>query len=163
MKLCRQLFDFTDDSRHNIYSPWTQVRIPTPPETSPCYVPRATFPVLRATAPDLDAFDLNPAFFQIQVRHVAVALQSFRQDLHFAEVRGVKTVIKDLQHHTCTVAKSMRASAPDFLEKFSSAMQVSIRTAANPWPSNHPKNRLHFYWNDLMILFHPFSIFTCFH
>ena len=41
-------------------------------------------------------------------------------------------------------------------------MQVSFRTAANAWPSNHPKKRFHFYSNDLMILFQPFSIFTCF-
>ena len=38
-------------------------------------------------APHLDAFDSNLAKFQIQVGHVAVALQSFRQDLHFAALR----------------------------------------------------------------------------
>ena len=49
----------------------------------------------------------------------------------------------------------------------SSAPQCRSRAGQLPTPghpialwSNHPKKWLHFYWNDLMILFHPFSIFT---
>ena len=42
---------------------------------------------------------------------------------------GEAGTVKDLQHHACTVATSMRASNISyFLEKFSSAMQVSFRT-----------------------------------
>ena len=69
---------------------------------------------------------------------------------------GEAGTVKDLQHHASTVATSMWASSYSFLEKFSSAMQVSFRTDAKAWPSNHPMKWLHFYWNDLMILFHPF-------
>ena len=73
------------------------------------------------------------------MRHVVVGLQTFGQDLHFAALRRVRTV-EDLQHHACTVVTSMTASKIKFLEKFSSAMQVSCRTAANAWPSDHPKS-----------------------
>ena len=38
-------------------------------------------------APHLDASDFNPAVCQIHVGHVAVALQSFGQDLHVAALR----------------------------------------------------------------------------
>ena len=53
---------------------------------------------------------------------------------------GEAGTVKDLQHHACTVATSISASVQAFfLERLSSAMQVSFRTAANAWPSNHPK------------------------
>ena len=70
----------------------------------------------------------------------------------------------DFQHHACTVAKSMRAShTMSFLEKFSSTMQVSCRTAANAWPSNHPQNgsiSIGMIWWSFLILFQSLHAFT---
>ena len=121
-----------------------------------------TFPVLRATAPDLDAFDLNPAFFQIQVRHVAVALQSFRQDLHLAALRrgrnGQRLAAPRLHGGNIHASVAIVFSGEVQLHNAGLVQDTCQRLAIQS-----SKKLLHFYWNDLMILFHPFSIFACFH
>ena len=49
--------------------------------------PHTSTPETGSQAPHLDAFDFNLAPCQIQVRQVAVGLQSFGQDLDFAALR----------------------------------------------------------------------------
>ena len=113
-------------------------------------------------APHLDAFDLNLAHFQIQVCHVAVGLQSFRQDLHFAALRrgrnGQRLAAPRLHggnvHASVAIVFSGEIQLRNAGLVQDSCQRLAIQSS---------KKLLHFDWNDLMIFFHPFSIFTCFH
>ena len=114
-------------------------------------------------APHLDAFDSNIALFQIQVRHVAVGLQSFRQDLHFAALRrgrnGQRLAAPRLHGGNVRDSVANEVLSGEIQVRNAGLVQDSCQRLAHPII----QKLLHFYWNDLMILVHPFSIFTCFH